>query len=76
MDLWQHPPGSKWVLKELDFPVHLVVNQLIDSYNALYFPSAAMHHAGRGMEHGVSRGPTLSLRALFKKKKNIAWREL
>ncbi len=50
---WVAPDGSEYVISNLNFPSHLVVLAVVDSYNALKLKHAAKHRNGKGMENGI-----------------------
>ena len=62
LDVWISPEGEHWQLQDLDFPVHLIIKELIDSYNLQQLQRAALHRNGHGMASGVAwESPATSL---------------
>ena len=57
-------------MSDLDFPSHLLIFDIVDSYNAMKLKHASSHRNGRGMEIGVDFNTTFSLMATKKFKSN------
>ena len=46
VDAWVSPKGETFRLTSLSYPIHLILKELVDSYNDMQFPRAALHHNG------------------------------
>ena len=59
---WVSPDRSEYVLSDLNFPTHLIVFAIADSFNAIKFKRAARHRNGKGMGNGIDYNSLFQLK--------------
>jgi len=72
VDLWNDPQGNEWKFKSPDFPSHLIVHALVDSYNKQSLVRAAEHYNGAGQADGLDFNTTLAYNYSLKTSKKFA----
>ena len=53
VDRWVSPDGVEYIMHDLNFPSHLIIFDIVDSYNAIKLKNASKHRNAKGIGEGV-----------------------
>ena len=70
IDRWVSPDNVEYHMADLDVPSHLIIFDIVDSYNNMKLKQASKHRNGGGIENGIDNNTTFSLMAKNKFKIN------
>ena len=66
IDRWVSPDNVEYHMADLDVPSHLIIFDIVDSYNNMKLKQASKHRNGGGIENGIDNNTTFSLIAKTK----------
>ena len=66
VDRWCSPNGDEYLMSDLNFPAHLIIFDIVDSYNAIKLKHASGHRNGKGIETAIDYSSTFCLMATKK----------